>query len=286
MAYLKAGMGKQATEAFTKVLKLEPDSADAHVDLGISLADQYNLQGALREFSRATELSAKSAWAHYNEAKLLHDMGKREQARTEVEIGYGLAPDFPPLLYLLGLVERETGNFDASTKAFEKLVSLRPDNSAAQFFLGQNLLRQGKGDVAIKHWQAAVTADPENREALYYLSLTFSRLHDPEGKTWVRRFQEVTKGDHLSDRVESLNNFAIEAARDLDWTQAVEQLKQALQLCRNCKQLPVLHRNLGFIYARTGDTEDALRELSLALKLDPKDIDSLKAIHILESLEN
>jgi Flp pilus assembly protein TadD len=102
---------------------------------------------------------------------------------------------------------------------------------------------------------------------------------------YMQRFQEVEKRNQLSDRVQSLNNFALEAARDNNWTQAVEQLHEALHVCGACWQLPVLHRNLGLTYARTGDIESALRELHVALKLNPNDSDASKAIEILESLK-
>ena len=286
MAKGKAGRNKEAIEAFTKVLELKPNSADAHVNLGIALADQYDLQGALKEFTRAIQLHGNSGVAHYNKAKVLYDMGKREQARAEAETAYSLVPDYPELLYLRGLVERNAGNFAASAEAFEKLVSLQPDNGTAQFILGQNLLHLGKQEAAIKHLKAAVAVDPANRQAVYALSRALSKANDPAAKTYLERFQELEKQDRLSDRVQVLNNFALQAAQDKNWTQAVDQLKEALQQWGECRQLPVLHRNLGLIYARTGDVENGLRELHIALKLNPNDSDATKAIDILESLRN
>ena len=262
-----------------------PTSVDAHVNLGISLADKYDLHGALREFTRATELNTKSPSAHYYKARLLHDIGEREQAKAEAEVAHGLAPEDPPLLYLLGLVERETGNLNASTQAFEKLVFLQPKNGAAQFLLGQTLLRQGKQEAAIAHWKAAVGADPENIEALDNLGRVLSKLGDPEAETYLKRLREVEDRHQPSDRAESLNSFALEAARMIsDWPRAVEQLKEALDSCGTCTQLPILHRNLGLIYARIGDIENAVRELNVALRLNPKDSDSSRAIDILEAL--
>ena len=83
---------------------------------------------------------------------------------------------------------------------------------------------------------------------------------------------------------QSLNNFALEAANARNWPQAVAQLQEALQVCGQCTQLPILHRNLGLIYARKGETGPAKRELRLALEINPQDADASTALGILERL--
>ena len=137
---------------------------------------------------------------------------------------------------------------------------------------------------AIQQWKSAVAADPENSSALYNLARTLNSLHDPEAAQYLARFQALEQRLHLSDRVQSLNNFALEAANSRNWTQAIAQLQEAIQDCGQCSQLPVLQRNLGLIYARKGDIEPGKRELREALKLNPKDIDATNALNILEHL--
>ena len=285
MAEGKTGQSRKAVQAFTKVLELEPNSSEAHVNLGIALADEYDLQGALAEFSRGVRLNSTSALAHYNKARVLYDMGKREKATAEAETACRLLPHDTQCLYLLGLVERGAGHIAASTAAFNMLVALEPNNASAQFQLGQNLLREGKEGAAIQHWKAAVALDPENTEALYNLARALRKAADPEAETYMDRFQRLKAKTQLSDQVQTLNNFALKAAGDHNWSQAVAQLKEALQLCGECSQLPVLHRNLGLIHAQTGDPEDAIRELSITLRLKPNDADARQAIEILEALQ-
>ena len=123
--------------------------------------------------------------------------------------------------------------------------------------MGQCLLHERKNQEAIEHWKAAVAADPENSSALYNLARTLTSLHDPEAQQYTARFQAWNKRSHLSDRVQSLNNFALEAANARNWTLAIAQLQEAIQDCGRCRQLPVLRRNLGLIYARKGDIEPA-----------------------------
>jgi len=88
----------------------------------------------------------------------------------------------------------------------------------------------------------------------------------------------------LTDRVQTLNNFALEAANLHNWPQAVDQLQESIKTCRQCKQLPVLHRNLGLIFARQGDIEASRRELETALQIDPNDADAQKALELLRAI--
>jgi len=281
MVEAKMGHHPEATQAFTQVVAAEPESAEAHVNLGIALADQYDLSGALREFSEATRLDPRSAEACYNRGRVLYDLDRRQEARPWLEAAVRLAPDYAAALYLLGVV---LGTTPQATEVLERLVKVDPQNADGQYQLGQCLMHEHRDQEAIAHWKAAVAADPENSSALYNLARILNSMHDPEAGAYLARFQALEQKNHLSDRVQSLNNFALEAANARNWTQAVAQLQEAIQDCGQCKQLPVLHRNLGLIYARKGDVEPGKRELRLALELNPQDADADTALRILERL--
>ncbi len=100
----------------------------------------------------------------------------------------------------------------------------------------------------------------------------------------MERFRALEKSQRLFDRVQALGNFAIEAANAQNWSQAVEQMKEAIQLCGQCAQSAHLRRNLGLIYCRTANRQDGEKELRAALELDPHDEDAKKALALLENL--
>jgi len=282
MVEARMGHHQDAIQAFTQLVAAQPESAEAHVNLGIALADNYDLSGALKEFTEATRLDPQSPMACYNRGRVLYDLDRRQEARPWLEAAVRLAPDYPAALYLLGVV---LGTTPEATAVLERLVKVDPQNADGQYQLGQCLMHEGKTQEAIARWKAAVAADPENSFALYNLARTLNSIHDPEGGAYLARFQALEQKHHLSDRVQSLNNFALEAANARNWTQAVAQLQEAIQDCGQCQQLPILHRNLGLIYARKGDIEPGKRELRLALQLNPQDADANTALHTLDSLQ-
>ena len=272
---------QESIRAFRRVVQQSPDSADGHLNLGIALADRYDLVGALKEFSEAIRLAPGDATPYYNKGRALYDLDRRQEALPFLQTACRLKPDYPQALYVLAVV---LGDSPQATPVLERLVAIDPENAAAHYMLGQNLLRQGKSVEAIAHWKTAVKLDPQNSSSLYNLARALAKSNDPEAQEYMERFQKLRQINQMSDRVKTLNNFALEAANARDWPQAIEQLQESIKTCGQCKQLPVLHRNLGLIYARKGDIQDGERELEIALQIDPSDADAKQGLAALRSI--
>jgi tetratricopeptide (TPR) repeat protein len=238
----------------------------------------------LEQFSEALRLDPRSAAAHYNKGRALYDSNRHAEAGAELETACALKPGYPAALHQWAQVERELGHLQKSTELLERLVKLTPDNADAQSLLGQNLLRLGRTDEALEHLRLAVQADPENSQALYNLAHTLEKSGKPEAQEYLARFNALEKQRRLSDRVQQLGNFGLEAYNARNWTQAIEDLKEALEICGDCRFSADLHRNLGLVYCHKGAIEDGKRELEAALKLKPDDADARKALEILSSL--
>jgi len=278
------GNWKEAAEIFQKVVRLQPTSVDARLNLGIALANGYNLKGALEQFSEAERISPDSSAAHYNKGRVLYDLGRLREARSELETACNLNPDYPAAMYLLAETVRDLGDLQRSTELLQALVKLTPANPDAQSLLGENLLRVGRTDEALEHLRLAVEADPGDSRALYHLAQTLKKVGNPQANQYLARFQELTRQRQISDRVQQLGIFALAAANARDWAEAVADSKEALQICGDCRFAALLHRNLGLIYCRKGDIQDGKRELEAALKLKPNDPEARRALEMATSL--
>jgi len=281
MLQAKTGRGQDAVKIFRKAVSLNPTSADAHLNLGIALVDQYDRPGGFQEFSEAARLNPRSSAVHYNLGRFYFETGKYGEARAELEQACQLQANFANALYFLALTEEQNNELERSTALFRKVVALEPENADAQYLLGQNFERLGKDTEAIEHWKAAVGSDPGHSQALYKLARALSKSHDPEARQYQARFDALQREQQVTDRVQQLGNFALEAANAQNWPQAMEQMSEAIQLCGNCLQAAHLHRNLGLFYARTGNIEGAEKELRRVLELNPGDSDAQKALAVL-----
>jgi len=282
MLQAKTGRGAEAIKSFQKAVALEPGSAQAHMNLGIALVDQYDRPGGFKEFSEAARLDPGLAAAHYNLGRFFFETGKYQDAGRELEIAIRIQPDHAGALYFLALTAKQENQPERATELLQRVVLLQPDNADAQYLLGQNLDHGGDSAAAIQHWKAAVVADPNHSQALYNLAKSLNRVHDPEAKQYQDRFDALQKEQQVADRVSELGNFALEAANAQNWPQALEQMHEAIQLCGNCAQSAHLHKNLGLFYRRTGNVDEARKELRTALQLAPNDADTENALAALE----
>jgi tetratricopeptide (TPR) repeat protein len=282
MLQAKSGRGTEAVKNFQKAVMLEPDSAQAHLNLGIALVDQFDRPAAFKEFSEAARLDPELATAHYNLGRFFFETGKYEDADVELKSAIRLQPDYTNALYFLALTAKQENQPERSTDLLLKVVALQPDNADAQYLLGQNLEHAGDNSGAIQHWKAAVQADPNHSQALYNLAKSLNKIHDSDAKHYQDRFDALQKNQQIVDRVSELGNFALEAANAQNWPQAVEQMNEAIQLCGNCSQSAHLHKNLGLFYGRTGNIGEAKKELRTALQLAPNDADAQSALAMLE----
>jgi tetratricopeptide (TPR) repeat protein len=73
-----------------KLVKLNPDTAMGHLDLGIAYADGGSNEKALREFQMAAKIAPGNVNAHWRMARLYRNMGRTDLARSEFERAKGL----------------------------------------------------------------------------------------------------------------------------------------------------------------------------------------------------
>ena len=275
----------EAIAAFRKVIDLDPQSADAHLNLGIALADQFNLNDALAEFSEAARLAPGRAIAHYNRGRVLLDLQRNQEAKPELEEATKLDPNATDSWYLLGLIARQSGDTDLAIQQFSKAVALKPDYADARYMLGRELQRKGDNARAIEQWRKAVEIQPDYGEALYNLARLLTKSDPAEAKRLQAKFDHLQAQKHIMDRAQTLGNFALASAEAHDWPQAIAQLKEGIELCKNCSALPLLHKDLGLIYCRSGEMANGRAELLAAQKLAPSDPDVMRALQILDSLQ-
>lgn len=279
----KTGRAAEAVESFRKVVSLVPNSADAHLNLGIALVDQYDRTNGFKEFSEAARLDPHSAAVHYNLGRFYFETAKYEDARRELEESLRLEPTHAPALYFLALAAKQDNDLDRSTQLFEKVIALQPGNPDAQFLLGQNLEHLGKTAEAVTHWKLALQADPNYSQALFNLARALRKSNDPQAQQYQDRYETLQKNQQITDRVQQLGNFALEASNAQNWPQAFAQMQEALELCGQCSEAAHLHKNLGMMYVRTGKLEQAQKELDTALQLNPDDNDAKQGLAAIQN---
>lgn len=141
LALLEAARYEQARQVLGETLRLDANSALAHLGMARALAGQNRLEEAATHFRKAAELDSGFQDALWELAALYEAAGQREQAIA--------------------------------------LYAQFPDHAGARERLGRLLLEAGRASEAVAHLEWAVTHSPTaaNRSAL---ALAYSKAGEPE----------------------------------------------------------------------------------------------------------
>jgi tetratricopeptide (TPR) repeat protein len=253
MVQQKMGKGDAATKDLRQVVQLQPNSAEAHLNLGIALADSYHFDEALVEFSSAERLAPGVAAPRYNRGRVLVDLKRYDEAGPELAEACRLAPKYPAPLYLLALADNRTGKYDDAVQALNKLIALEPRNANALFLLGQALQKLGKTREAMSAWERAADLDATQTEAMYNLWRASMKMSPERAKAYRERFEAMQRQKQLTTQAETLANFGLASANRGDYAQAISQLREAIEQCGNCASKPDMYKDLELIECKSGN---------------------------------
>jgi tetratricopeptide (TPR) repeat protein len=142
IAYLDQLQYADAIEAFREVVKLRPDYADGHINLGLTYIE----------------------WEKYGDA------------RVNLEKGLALSQDPSRALYYLAIVERREGHSEAELADLRAVVARYPQSRDARRELGISYYQQHRPEEAVRQFEALQAIDPDDLAAHYNLAILYRRL--------------------------------------------------------------------------------------------------------------
>ena len=109
---------------FKQVVKIRPNSADAHANLGEAYYYLGNYEGAIEAYKEAIRLDPNWPWTHCCLAFTYQDLQRYEEAIKEWKQVIKLEPDIAGLHSILGKAYLKTGNKDLALEQYEILKTL------------------------------------------------------------------------------------------------------------------------------------------------------------------
>jgi tetratricopeptide (TPR) repeat protein len=161
----------EAVSCFERSLRLDPSSADKHLNLGAAYAEQGLMELAEMQFRAAAALSPLNTQAHNVLGKLYFDAGRLREAEEEFRRSLVIEPNVPAYDHL-GYIYLKWNRSDLAETAFRGALSINPAEDRAHFNLGAIYAADGKYSEAVQEYRAALRADPQDvaaREALQEL---------------------------------------------------------------------------------------------------------------------
>jgi tetratricopeptide (TPR) repeat protein len=222
------GKVPEAIAHYEQALRLNPDYAEAHYNLGIALAEQGKVQEAVEHYEQAVRIKPDYAEAHNNLGNALREVGRVQDAIGHFEQALQIKPDYAEAYYNLALAFRQVGKLDEAIHHYERAVQIKPDFAAAHNNLGNVLVQAGRVQDGIGHYEQAVRIKPDYADAHLNLGGALLQLGRPQ--------------------------------------EAIGHWEQALRIKPD---YAVAHYNLGLALEQAGRLQDAIGHFEQALRLKP-----------------
>jgi tetratricopeptide (TPR) repeat protein len=150
---------------YKETLALEWDYPDAHLNLGLTLAEKGLFQDALREYQVALELDPKDPIARHEMATVLMDMGKPGEAVSHLRDVVKTEPDNLDAWVDLGNCYATKGFYAESEKALQKALTIDGADIMANYHMAALRAAQGQGEQCIACLKKACEVDRDRVRA-------------------------------------------------------------------------------------------------------------------------
>jgi tetratricopeptide (TPR) repeat protein len=204
---MSSGREREASAEFETAVRLTPDSADYHVNLGLALSHlPGRMADAVAEYETALRLDPHFPAAHLNLGLAMTSMPGRLQDAIEqyqkaiaaYQTAVRSEPDLWEAHFNLGLAYAQIAGREAdAVTEYQTALRMKPDSALAHFHLGNAFHKMGRLPDAISAYQASLSIDPYLAEVHYELAYALAQIPGrvPEAIDECRKMLALKPGD-------------------------------------------------------------------------------------------
>lgn len=231
-ALAEQGNMDKAVRHYKTALKTKPNLAGANINIGVYFRKEGKLDKAIDHFSKALQGTSHSAAALNEIGDTLGKKGDISGAVKYYLEAIRINPGYAKAYNNLGVILAGRNNVKAAIVFFSKAIQIRPDYAGAHFNLGKIFSKRNDPEKAISQYEKALQFDPNMIQALYHLS-------------WIRSTHEDEK-----------------------YRNGKEAVKLATRLCKITQfHQPLALDALAAAYAETGRYDEAVSTAEKAYKM-------------------
>ena len=245
------------------VLRLDPNSSVAHLNIGQGLARQGRAIEAIESFQRALQIFPEYAAAHVNLGRALTIVGKPQEAAQHFRKALHTDPNFAEGYNDLANTLLRQGALDEAIKQYQRALEIDPRYEIASTNLGGAFAQRNDIPAAIKQFQYSLQINPVSADAHYNLAKLYSHIGDPTSA--FRHYQETLKINPAD--ADALNDMGLLFARQGNLQEATARFRQALVIKPNSV---AAYDNLGRAEAAQGNLTKAEEHFRRVLQMDPE----------------
>jgi tetratricopeptide (TPR) repeat protein len=168
-SYAQTAVWRDSRSVYEHVLRVNPNEVHALVNLGIQLANEGDVAGALRHFERAADVAPTDTDVLFNIGVAYRRLGRPDEAIAAFERALAVDSRLTDADREIAEIYEEQGRLDEAVRQLRRALQIRPDDLKARRQLAAILVRQQNLDAAAVAYEAIlrmVTDDADAHEAL------------------------------------------------------------------------------------------------------------------------
>lgn len=187
----------EAVAELTRSLAEDPECADSHAYLALSLSEMGKNDEAIDAARRAVQAQPDSPFTHNVHASVLFDVDRNQEALQAIDEAIRILPEEPGYHSLRSAILFDEGQTKRALASAERGLAIDPEHVSCLNMRSMALTRLGRRDEAHEGLEAALQADPDS--AVSHANRGWTYLHSGDAREALTHFSEALRLDPTSE---------------------------------------------------------------------------------------
>jgi len=204
----------EAERSLAQAVRLRPDLEDAHYILGTIAEGRNDLGAAAGHFGRALEINPALEVACRDLCRVQFRRGQYALARQVIDKGLALNPDNADFHYYRGNLFLHEKHCESAIACYRRALAISPEYAEVHANMGKAFMELGDVEESIAWYRKALSLDPDNLAVEAVSCLLFARSYDPTD-TPLRYLEEARRyGDMVGRKARPYASWPACAGRE------------------------------------------------------------------------
>jgi tetratricopeptide (TPR) repeat protein len=146
---------------FDRVIRINPQYADAYVGRGNARADLGDKQGAIADYNEAIRLNPQYAIAFHNRGNVRSALGDKQGAIQDYNEAIRINPQYADAYVNRGVARSDLGDRQGAIADYTEAIRLNPQNAIAFYNRGNPRSALGDKQGALADYSEAIRLNPQ-----------------------------------------------------------------------------------------------------------------------------
>jgi tetratricopeptide (TPR) repeat protein len=215
-----------ARAEFGAAIERSPEALLLRENFGVFLKSIGDKSAALAQYQKITESLPHDFYARLQVGRLLGELGKSDEAQTQLQRATAQRPFLPDAWFEWGVVQAGTSNYTAALEKFQRVAQLQPTDIACRTYLARMLGRLNRRDEAVQEYRKVIQLNPSRWESHLELAELFAAANDANNAIPEYLAAVKLNPSHPGIRL----NLGVMLARQNRLDEATEQFQTVLEL--------------------------------------------------------